>query len=115
MARIDALDFFAGGVPASVLFQIATKNILKLMRNNDNAEARSSLPELCFIGLVAYFEAFCRDCFASILNLAPQLIQLLKNRSYEVRIDPMTVIEMKTELSFRLGFLVAEGLDFGTS
>ena len=36
---------------------------------------RDALSELCLIGLAAYFEAFCKDLFAALVNIYPELLE----------------------------------------
>ncbi len=115
---IDApstLDFFAGGVPAGAIFQLTAKEIKKLLNAKPPEALGNTLEEMCFIGLVSYFEAFCRDCFASLLNICPQLLQRLKAKSYDVNIDSIAALEMQDNLPFQIGCLVAERFDFGST
>ena len=114
MKKTNPLDYFAGGVPASAIFQMAVMDIQKYTKENKHANEFRTLPEICFIGLVSYFEAFCKDCFASIINIAPSLLKKLK-KDYEIRIDPIVALEMRSELTFCIGFLVTESQDFGTA
>ena len=75
----------------------------------------SRINEICFIGLIAYFEAFCKDHFASILNIEPTLLETLRQKGQDTRIDPACLLGFQDEWNFRLGFLVAENYDFGTA
>ena len=65
------------------------------------------------IGVVAYFEAFCGDHFASILNLCPQLLVRLKEKGRDVSLDATDLLDPGLQ-SHRLGSIVAERYDFGT-
>ena len=70
--------------------------------------------ELCFIGLLSYFEAFCKDHYASIINIAPQLLIRLREKHVDTNIDAVRAYMFEEAVSYRFGFLVAERLDFGT-
>jgi hypothetical protein len=70
--------------------------------------------EICVIGLVAYFEAFCKGHFASMINIHPPLIRNLEERGREVTVRASDLIELDEPVLPRLGFLVAERYEFGT-
>jgi len=70
--------------------------------------------ELCFIGLLSYFEAFCKDHYASIINIVPQLLIRLREKHVDTNIDVVRAYMFGETVSYRFGFLVAEKLDFGT-
>jgi hypothetical protein len=65
--------------------------------------------------LVAYFEAFCRDAFASLINIAPPLLGRLKEKNYDVSVDSLAALGMREALGYNVGFLVCERLDFGSA
>jgi hypothetical protein len=60
-------------------------------------------------------EAFCRDHFALILNIAPLLISKLSQAGIETRVDPMQILEVRRGLRTQIGFLVTERMDMGTA
>lgn len=74
----------------------------------------SRVNEVSYIGLVAYFEAFCKDHFASVLNIEPSLLERLRQQGQDIQVDPTRLLDLGAEWSYRLGFLVAEKFDFGT-
>jgi hypothetical protein len=82
-----ALDYFRGGVPAGAVFHLQTQRLQRLIDRRRSRSAADAQAEVCFIGLIAYFEAFCGDHFASILNLCPSLIEHLKQRGRDVSVD----------------------------
>lgn len=71
--------------------------------------------EVCYVGLLSYFEAFCKDHFASILNIAPQLFLELRSRNFDLSIDASRAVMFEEKLPFRFGTLFVEKLDFGSS
>jgi len=81
---------------------------------DESSKRPSRVNEVCYIGLIAYFEAFCKDHFASVLNIEPTLLGALRQQGQDIQIDPTRLIELQEEWPYRLGFLVAEKFDFGT-
>jgi hypothetical protein len=69
---------------------------------------------LCFIGLTSYFEAFCKDHAASIVNIAPALIENLRRAGYDTRVDAQRALEFGARYPNKVGALVMESYDFGT-
>lgn len=87
----DWLDLFSGGVPtAPFFFSYTLDGLEKLYLTQSDKRGGRQLNELCAIGLVAYFEAFCKDHFASIINIEPSL---LKNLSKMGRILILTQLK----------------------
>jgi len=107
------LEYFSGGVPTSEYFRMTLKDISNTIDRSSKGICR--INEICLIGLVAYFEAFCKDHFASILNIEPTLLVTIRQKGQDTRIDPARLIEFQDKWNFRLGFLVAENYDFGTA
>jgi hypothetical protein len=108
------LDYFAGGVPALAVFTGAVEDLIRILDLNGDSSIKPRFNELCFVGAVSYFEAFCKDHFASILNIVPQLISKLSQAGIETRIDPMQILEARSGLRTQIGFLVTERMDLGT-
>jgi hypothetical protein len=119
MARtndLDYLDYFGGGVPAGALFSINLENIEGLLQTTPAPTyGLDPAAEICFIGLIAYFEAFCRDHFASLINICPALVDELKRKGRDVSIDASTLLTLGGRLQTGLGFLLAERYEFGTA
>ncbi|MFB9127601.1 hypothetical protein E2553_41585 [Paraburkholderia dipogonis] len=80
-----------------------------------SATGLSRVNEICFIGLVSYFEAFCKDHFASIINIEPTLLKGLRNSGHDTSIDPERLLDFRDDWVVKLGFLVSEKYDFGTA
>jgi hypothetical protein len=114
-SKLDALDYFAGGVPTGGYFEITLRHI-KNISDSDQAKEKgiNRLQELCLIGLLSYFEAFCKDHFASIINLESSLITALKNGGQDVSVDARHVTLYGKESESRMGFVLASNFDFGT-
>lgn len=72
--KLYDLDFFLGGVPAGAIFSLEVEQIVKGMKVLHKKEIYyQTFLELGFIGLVSYFEAFCKGHFVSIINICPNL------------------------------------------
>ena len=57
-AQLNSLDFFAGGVPAGAVFQLSAGEMKRLLAAKPQGAIGRTLEQVCFIGLVSYFEAF---------------------------------------------------------
>lgn len=110
----SALDYFVGGVPAGPALDTHLTHLRKIVEHEDVTVTTSTLPEVCFIALIAYFEAFCKDHFASLVNVCPQLLDRLKEQGASVDVDASLVVKLPGDARTMMGFLVAERLDFGT-
>jgi len=111
----DWLEYSSGGVPTGESF----RGLLEDLRAISAADSQESsginrLQELCFVGLLSYFEAFCKDHFAYLLNLEPSLIGQLKAAGQDVAVDATHVATYGDECAARLGFILASRYDFGT-
>jgi hypothetical protein len=115
----DALDYHSGGVPTGYYFQLSLDEIAKISTGDTNASQEfthvNTLQELCYIGVFSYFEYFCKDYFASIINIEPELINNLKEAGYDVTIDARHVALYSRNCTSRLGFLLTSRYDFGTA
>lgn len=113
----DALEYFSGGVPTAEYFRLKLDDLRKMSRSDPEAGVNTlnSLQELCFIGALAYFEAFCKDHFAVILNLEPDLASNLKDAGYDTLVDANYVSLYRDDCERRVGFILSSMYDFGTA
>jgi len=109
------LEYFSGGVPTGESFRMTLDDLRAVSTQHGDSLGISRLQELCFIGLVSYFEAFCKDHFASLINLESSLVSNLKASGQDVGVDATHVVLYGEEVSRRLGFILAEKYDFGTA
>jgi len=115
-SETSCLDYFSGGVPTFEFFRSTLEEVRGISERDDGRESGiNRLQELCFIGLLSYFEAFCKDHFASLINIEPQLIVNLKGGGQNVDVDSTHVILCGEAARQRIGFVLAEKYDFGTS
>jgi hypothetical protein len=68
---------------------------------------------LCFVGILSYFEAFCKDHAGSVISIAPHLIEQFRAAEYDTSIDAGKVVKLAEKLGARIGVLILEPVDFG--
>jgi hypothetical protein len=114
--NFEALSYFSGGIPAGVMFILNVDELTQLVKSTKTKRGLPNIiTEIAFIGLIAYFETFCKDQFSSLINLCPQLTTNLHKNSHDVSINVTNILDIKEDLRKRLGFYVAENYDFGTA
>jgi hypothetical protein len=86
------------------------------MRPKDKKDLRGEIgAEFAFIGLVAYFEGFCKNHTAAVINICPQLVRELAEHGREIKLRPVDIVDYAENLSTQIGCLVVEKIDFGTA
>lgn len=110
---VSWLDFFSGGVPALAYFRLEVKGVRKLVSSPPDETVFNPTAELCIIGLAAYFEAFCKNEFAAVVNICPQTLRRFAERR-DCRIVAKNLLNVVSELDHSLGFVIAEEYDFGS-
>ena len=112
---MSSLDYFVGGVPAGIIFKMSLDDIRKLLRGYKRREfSVDTLNELCLIGLVSYFEAFCKNHFASIINVCPQILGNFLEKRSETTVNVRDLLKLEF-VSNQIGFLLSEKYDFGSA
>jgi len=109
------LEYFSGGVPTGNFFKITLDDLSSYIDRTSKDRMINRLNEVCFIGLVSYFEAFCKDHFSSIINIEPSLITRLSSTAYDISIDPIRLLTEPDGYIWKLGFLINDKFDFGTA
>jgi hypothetical protein len=114
----DALEFFIAGLPARIIFGMDSRNALELVNDSKRSKdesRRDRLVEVCLIGLASYFEAFCKNQFASIINICPQTLYKFTQRRDNATVKLPHLVSLIGEIDHKLGSLLAEEYDFGSS
>jgi hypothetical protein len=113
--ELSWLDFYEAGVPPSAFFAMRVEEIVKLAESTQATEGHLDFTaEVCFIGLAAYFEAFCKDEFAAVINICPETLErFAANRECAFGISE--VLHLCNGMSHRLGSMVSEHYDFGSA
>lgn len=107
------LDYYTGGVPPGILFSMNLEQLKNITKGIDWAKSSTTKAEICFIGLIAYFEAFFKDQFAAIININPALVNKLKNNNYDISVNVSDIIKYRINDPEKFGFILAEKYEFG--
>ena len=110
---IRALDYFPCQAPPAALFK-SRINDLRGIAHLAETHHSSEILELIKIGMTAYFEAFCKDQFGSLISLAPSLVKNLAASGLDTSLDASLIVDDPQEFQLQLGFHIAEKHDFGT-
>ncbi len=118
------LDFHPGGVPAGIIFDYQVEDASKLLGmcpsgkfediHSTDVDVRV-VTEFAFIGLIAYFEGFCKNHTAAIINICPELVRGLAQCGREIKLRPVDILDCSENLPTQFGCLVVERIDFGTA
>lgn len=111
-------DYFISGVPAIALYDMSRNDLLLLINtitgpNQPSASSEGTKIELCVIGLVSYFESFCKNHFASAINVCPQLLINLINKNIDLEINLNDLFSVNFNPSYKIGSILSEKIDFG--
>ncbi len=110
------IDYFVGGEPAGTVFTMKVTDLHEIVERTAWPGLSFRVTEVCFIGLVAYFEAFCKDHFASLINICPELLEPFKARgNHDVTVDSIHLLGVGEDPTRKLGSLLSEKYDFGTA
>lgn len=117
--EVPYYEYFTGCVPNGSIFWMNVKQLREIVEKVDDEdvdEGLGTIVEVCFIGLIAYFEAFFKDHFASLINICPQLLLGLKrNSGIDTNIDIVDLLALDDSIMHKLGFLLVEHYDFGNA
>lgn len=114
---IIPLDYFIGGVHAKGIYDMNRSDLHDLL----SVTTLPSLPipsaetmklELSLIGLVAFFESFCKNHFASAINIFPELLSDQKFVD-NLHIGLNDLINVNYHLDGKIGSIISEKIDFG--
>ncbi|MHB8521359.1 MAG: hypothetical protein ACYDH9_11470 [Limisphaerales bacterium] len=76
--ELTYFEFFSGFVPSGMVFLMAADEIIDIARSPGEKQHTCLKNNLCLIGLASYFEAFTKDHLASVISIAPELIERLR-------------------------------------
>jgi hypothetical protein len=113
-------EFFNSGVPPLIMFKSDINGLSNLISScaenpTDKRGFTNKTAELCLIGLVAYFEAFCKNQFAAIINICPSILNNFVRKRNDTVIELRSLFEVSGEINYRLGSLLSEKYDFGSA
>ena len=109
---------FIGKISPFLLFEMEFHSLFYVVENHKNDRYYPEInpaSQVAYIGLLAYFEAFCKHQFAAIINLFPSLISTFASKRGEPKIEFSTIVAFRGEIEENIGFFLAENYDFGSS
>lgn len=114
--EVDTLEYFIAGVPPYALFSLDFKELINMVESVKTYDHMISnkVPEVSYIGLVAYFEAYCKNLFAACINIYPQILYRFCERRGNISVSVADVLRMTDKINYRIGALIAENFDFGS-
>lgn len=113
---ILALDYLISGVPPGPLLGMSLEDLSELVRSSPKKRMIDTTIEVSIIGLVSYFEAFCKNQFAAIINICPEVLENFVAKRGEVKVSVRDIISIEqNNLKNKLGFILSENYDFGSA
>jgi hypothetical protein len=113
--RVLALEYFVAGLPPLLFFEHKLDELDGiLVKQYPGQPPPDALSELGLIGLAAYFEAFCKDLFAALVNICPKLLE----QSVRFRDCGFTLAEVLHLIEgsqHRIGSILSEHYDWGSA
>ncbi|MDT5122421.1 MAG: hypothetical protein QOC96_1903 [Acidobacteriota bacterium] len=117
--ELSALEYFIAGVPPRAIFEMDIEGLKKLVESTTNYQESqirgTMISEVCLIGLAAYFEAYCKNQFAAIINICPQTLETFATKRDNLTIKLKDILKISGMIDYRLGSLLAEQYDFGSA
>jgi hypothetical protein len=113
--RILALEYFVAGLPPLLFFEHNLDDLDGILgKHHLGGAPTDALSALGLIGLAAYFEAFCKDLFAALVNMCPQLLdQSARFRDCEFKLPE--VRHLIDSSQHRIGSILSEHYDWGSA
>ena len=111
-------DFFPGKIAPFILFEMEFHSLFYVVEQFKDDQFYPEInpaSQVASIGLLAYFEAFCKHQFAAIVNIFPSLVNGFAAKRGEPKIEYSTIISFAGEFEKNIGFTLAEHYDFGTA
>lgn len=111
-------EYFIGELAPFIRFELEYHSLFNLVESNkQNHFYKDVNPagEVALIGLLAYFEAFCKHQFAAILNIFPTLLRGFCSKRPNQSIDLDSLLTVKGNIEDNIGFIISEKYDFGSA
>jgi hypothetical protein len=111
-------DFFVGGIPPFLRFQIEYNSLFYLVENHKADRwypDANPATQAALISLVANFEAFCKHQFGAMVNIYPELLRTFSTRRAQATIKLTDLVSLFGHFEDKVGFVVAEQYDFGSA
>lgn len=114
----SSYDYFIGQSAPFLLFEMEYHSLSYVVENHKEDRWYPDInpaAQVANIGILAYFEAFCKHQFAAIMNLFTSLISNFALKRGEPKIEISTIMAYGSEFENNIGFFLAETYDFGTA
>jgi hypothetical protein len=113
------LEYFEGGVPPFDNFETgcyACRAAQKdpIIGKEDDEVFYDGSPSIALVGLLAHSEGFFRQMFSAVGNVCPKRLEAFAAKRSDLSIPLESMLCCRDTLSYRLGSLVSESLDFGS-
>jgi len=121
--KVHYSQFFVAALPPQVIFLMHWAELTTLVKASKDLTLDgpggeiigNTTAEVCFIGLAAHFEAYCKNQFASLANIYPPLIERLCEKRIGIMVSLHDVYRLSRKLNYQIGTLLAEDFDFGNA
>lgn len=111
-----SLDYFVAGVPPGPLFKMSLDDLKEMVDlSKEDLSGLNPVVEVCLIGLVSHFEAFCKNMFAAVINICPQILNNFCAKRPDIAIKVKDLLALDAYSKNKLGFLLSEKYDFGSA
>lgn len=114
----ETYDCFVGNISPFLLFEMEYHSLFYIVENHKEDKFYPEInpaSQIASIGLLAYFEAFCKHQFAAIVNLMPSLLKDFCLKRGELKVEFSTIASFNGDFENNIGFALAEIYDFGTA
>lgn len=118
--KLLSFQYFVAYLPPQLIFLMHWDELLHLVKSSKDTlfEGESNgntTAEVCLIGLVAHFEAYLKNQFASLVNIYPPLVERFCEKRNGISVPLYDVYKLSDKLKYQLGTLLAEDYDFGNA
>lgn len=117
-SNYETYDSFVGNISPFLLFEMEYHSLSYIVENHKEDKfypETNPASQVASIGLLAYFEAFCKHQFAAIVNLMPSLLKDFCIKRGEPKVEFSTIASFNGDFENNIGFALAEIYDFGTA
>ena len=120
ISRPHPRELFVAGLTPFELFHLHVTQLRDIVEQNEDLEddgdiLSNAAAEVCLIGLVSFFEAFCKHHFAAVVNICPSLLERFSERRDQASVKLKDISLLLKNLEDQIGFVVAEQFDFGSA
>jgi hypothetical protein len=115
--KMDYLDYFVAGIPAGALFKLNFDKLIKVAEASEESSdyGLNTIAEICLVAIVSYFESFCKNNYASTINICPRILKNIEKTRKDITFDIEELRTLNFHLNDKIGFIISEKLDFGSA